>query len=469
MSKIDISLNHFGVFGLGRSGIGVVKAATRRGAKVTVFDEKSEVTLPKPELLSEARALGAEVKLSWKGSEGLDEIDILVVNPSIPKSNSVIKKFQDQRRKVISEIEFAYLIAEAPIVAITGTNGKSSTTVMTWMALTECGFDAILCGNIYGTGYKELSLTNAADTAKSDQVLVAEISSFQLEFIEKFRPVCAGITNLSQDHTDRYNSVNEYYQTKLRLFKNMGENDRVVIQPDVLKLDKTNVIARSKARILTFGNSKDSDAKVVNNEMVLLGQTFPQFEFGNDHTGENASMAALLACGFLWRRQKMNANSLSTKDQQELETILAGISKFQGIAHRMEYLGEKRGVRVVNNSMCTNPAAVIRSIDSVKQSVHALIGGISKGADFNCLAQYLKTSPSKVYLFGQDAKVLKEILQVPGDIYGTMDQAFEVACHQAQADETIMLVPGCASQDQFRDFQHRGNVFREVAIRWLKS
>jgi UDP-N-acetylmuramoylalanine--D-glutamate ligase len=196
--------------------------------------------------------------------------------------------------------------------------------------------------------------------------------------------------------------------------------------------------------------------------LELMGRKFPvvSFPFTEPHNLLNACMAALLAYGLMESRRRGSAS---------IERIVEGLRRFTGLAHRMEWLGEKDGVRVVNNSMCTNPAAVVSSAESVPAVTHLLIGGVNKGLDFAPLAEYLATHSNKPYLFGSDAQLLDNMLGEGYSIFGTLDDAFRAATIEARPGEVIMLAPGCASTDQFRDFRDRGEAFKTIAKEWLES
>ncbi|MFI5385546.1 MAG: UDP-N-acetylmuramoyl-L-alanine--D-glutamate ligase, partial [Fimbriimonadales bacterium] len=379
-----------------------------------------------------------------------------------------------------------------PIVAITGTNGKSTTTVMTYLALRECGIDAVLCGNIFGTGLPEVPLTEAALHATPDQVLVAEISSFQLEWVSRFRPAVAGITNITPDHLDRYDSFEQYAATKMRIFAAEGEGDYAVVDRS------TAFQPRSDATVLTFG-AQGEHAQILEDEIRILNKTIKTEDMhviGN-HNYANAAMAGLIAFATLrWisdfgsriadlpdgRSQAVSASValalLNEALQSDIrhptsdilpEPIITALRAFKGIEHRMEYLGEKGGVKVINNSMCTNPDAVVKSAQAVKGPNHLIMGGKDKDLPFTPVRNYLASGMHRAYLFGEAKEVLNKQLGGGFPTYNTLQEAFRAATDKARPGEVIMLAPGCASTDQFNDFRDRGNVFKKFAKEWLES
>jgi len=355
--------------------------------------------------------------------------------------------------EVISEVELAYRIAKAPIVAITGTNGKSTTTVMAWLCAKAAGYDAVLCGNIYGSGYDEIPLTEAAlRTTGTMPALIAEISSFQLEWVDQFRPKSAVITNITDDHLNRYEGFEDYARTKRRIFNRMGPGDIAVWNDGDFQTEPPAGI-----KTLTYGQfGKDAWATEFR---LHLENEFVEKEdlpFSEPHNYLNAMAACLLAYGL----------SDGRADPQVLLDALRG---FRGLAHRMERIGTQGGITLINNSMCTNPAAVIASSQSVKGRQRLLIGGTNKDLDFTELGQYLRPQGHEAYLFGQDAEKIAAQLAGPYPVFKTMADAFAAAIHDAKAGETVMLAPGVASQDQFTDFRDRGEQFRQLAKEWLNE
>lgn len=506
------------ILGLGRSGLAVGRAALEIGAYPHVFDEKPEETLPKRDVLEEAREIGLPVTLGWSERFSPETTDLIVSNPAAPRDHPKLLAAVAQGIPVVSEVEFAYRISKAPIVAITGTNGKSTTTVMTYLCLKACGEDAVLCGNIFGSGYDEVPLTDAARRSTPDQILVAEISSFQLEWVVDFQPVSAGITNVWPDHLDRYGgSFEEYAATKQRIFGCQDETDFAVVRANdpVVVAPNAPTVARPRHRslrravpaasetkgpvVLTFGASGEH-ARVEELELNILHRhiRLEDLPFSEPHNYQNACMAALLAYGALANKAQREPDSnaarilreaadayraaqkakrsvydLRVPEEDPLRVLPDGVTEgllaFRGLAHRMEMLGERNGVRVVNNSMCTNPDAVIKSAQAVKDPAHLLIGGVNKGLDFRPLRHYLANGRNKPYLFGSDAENLDKMLGGTYPVFRTMEEAFRAATEAARPGEVIMLAPGCASTDQFRDFRDRGNVFKAIATDWLRS
>lgn len=441
------------VFGAGRSGVSAAKALIKGGAHPIVCDDASETDPRIVNVAHKLASIGAEIRGGFGGDFASLGVSAVVTSPGVPKKHPALLKAVNDGLEVLSEIELAYRISKAPIVAVTGTNGKSTTTVMTWLALRGAEKNALLCGNIYGSGYEEFPLTDAAAVASSDAILVAEISSFQLEWIRDFKPVSAGITRIAPDHLDRYDGFDDYARTKMRIFENQTAEDTSVV-----KKDDPVVAPPVGPRVVTFG--PDGDARVTQEALTYKDAKldWDEVKFVVEHNKLNAAMALLLAEGALG-------------SETDLGALIEGLKRFHGLAHRMELVGEKNGILVVNNSMCTNPEAVESSARGLLRTQHILMGGVNKDLGFAQLGDYLTEAGHSVYLYGQDALVLDEQLsRVPVErrhCCVTLTEAFTRAVSKAKPGEAIVLSPGCASFDQFKDFTERGEVFRKIAKEWL--
>jgi UDP-N-acetylmuramoylalanine--D-glutamate ligase len=446
------------IFGLGRSGLAVAEAVLSLGGRATVYDEKGEADLAKPELAMEARRCGANLVLGKPFPETLEE-EYLVVNPAIDQRHSILQKLKRCGIEILSEVEFAFRISKAPIIAITGTNGKSTTTAMTWNALRACGVDAILCGNIFGSGLPEIPLTKAAMESNPGQILVAEISSFQLEWVSQFRPLVGCLTSLSPDHMDRYDSFGDYAATKGRL-----QHSQFFVCEEAA-LATLNDVHISSA--MTYGVSGTA-ARIDAEQIQIFGSSIAvrDLQTVGTHNRLNTAAAGLIAGLVLAHRNQSATLGEDLEAIQLPPEALTALMNFPGLAHRMESLGTHSGVTYINNSMCTNPAAVQASIDSVGKRVLALVGGVNKDLDFTPLKAFFAATSHQAFLFGRDAQQINQ--QMGGNHYVciTMKEAFDAATKESREGDFVMLAPGCASMDQFRDFRHRGDVFRQIVKDW---
>src|SRR2546423_1892253 len=437
---------HLAILGAGRSGVAIAKAATARGASATLYDAKPLNALEID--FETVHAMGVQIEGSFNGPFTPGETDLIVTSPGVDHRSPILQEAKQKGIQIIGEIEFAYRLAKAPIIGITGTNGKSTTTLLTYLCLQDVG--AILCGNIYGSGYEEIPLTEAADQAAEDQVLVAEISSFQLEWVDQFRPRCAAITNIAPDHLNRYDSFEEYAQTKRRIYARMSAPDVYVRHPDPMTFaDPTPFIVRQ---------TEFSNNCIALPDFQIPFETLP---FKENHNLKNAAMAALLAHSYLHGFTQVPFDSIES-------TINKGLQAFRGLGHRMERLGSRFGIQVINNSMCTNPAALIASSSAVPAHQRLLIGGLTKDLDFTPVRDFLKSAGHGAYLYGKDAAKINSQLGGTYPVFNTMAEAFKAAIAAAKSGEVVMLAPGCASLDQYADFRARGEEFKRLAKEWLR-
>jgi UDP-N-acetylmuramoylalanine--D-glutamate ligase len=338
-----------------------------------------------------------------------------------------------------SEIEVAYRISKAPIIAITGTNGKSTVTALTWYVLNECEKNAVLCGNIAGSGYPEMPITTAAQQSAHNQVLVAEVSSYQLEFIDQFRPHVCSITNIGEDHIDRHGSVDAYASTKRRIYENQTVEDFAIINQS----RPETVAPGMKATILRYnGENPDFDTTAINEqELWSPGR----------HNVDNAATAWLIA-----RTQGC--------DDVQIEKA---IREFKGLKNRMEQLGEHNGFRFVNNTMCTNPEALRASIESCPGTIVLIAGGVLDNRDLSPISQIESDRIRASYLIGTDAERLAELFPQGAVVVNDLTQAFQRAVEIAEPGDTVLLAPGCKSFDQYHDFIERGDSFRELVHEYI--
>lgn len=454
------------IAGMGRSGLAIARACVSRGALPTVYDEKPCDDETIIQATDQLQAMGAVAVSGWHGRLDPTEHDMLVASPGFRREHAAIGDMLAGGKEVVSEVEFAFRIAHAPIIAITGTNGKSTTTVLTWLLLRAAGVDAVLCGNIAGSGYEELTLTDAASQASPQAVLVAEISSYQLEWVREFRPKVATITNVTPDHLDRHPNFEDYFGTKLRILSAMGEGDRFVwdAQEPSLPFERIRAALSPDAQLVTV-NSPDSSTRIeergseryiVLRDMMLSAAAL-RLLFA--HQCRNAVLAWELACSFL------DSRSLGVP----ASAMLAALYEFRGLTHRLEWIGARNGVQVINNSMCTNPAAVIASTAALHSRQRILMGGQTKGLDFAPVRDYLATRDDVVYLFGADCIRLAQVFGERAKCFDSMEDAFQQATRDARPGDLIVLSPGCRSSHPYADFMERGQVFTRMAKEWLRS
>lgn len=469
------------VIGLAATGLATAKVLRDVGALVTVFDGKPEAQLDATRV-AEARALDGVTLALGVELPNWTETDLVVPSPGVPRYANVLTQAVENDIPVYSEIEVAYRLAVAPILAVTGTNGKTTTVALVGAICREAGLQTWVAGNIAEDAGKRLPLIQAAVEAPTDGVIVAEISSFQLEWVSQFRPKVAAWLNLTPDHLDRHKDMEEYARAKANIFAAQTEDDYAVYNlQDPLVRDgvtqRKSLTAPPLASSMNTGRGKrvpfalggpitdgvyesrgslhaaqfrgqpfpklKENVRLVNrNELVILGA----------HNVANACAAAAIALCF----------------GIPVEPIRTALRSFRGVAHRMEFVRERNGVRYLNNSMCTNPAAVSASVSAIETPLVAIAGGVHKGGDLSDMAKALAKGARHVVLIGQSAPEIAVALHAAGlantsiETATTLPDAVLRASKVAQAGETVMLVPGCASFDMFTNFEQRGQVFRDA-------
>lgn len=444
------------ILGMARSGVSVARAVSMLGATATVLDQKPADSDAIIGAVDELHGIGVQAVAGWHGRIDADEFDMLVVSPGVPRRHPALRDMRD--KPAIGEIEFAYRIARDPIVAITGTNGKSTTTVLTWTLLSAAGKNAVLCGNIAGSGYDEVTLTDAA--IGGGDVLVAEVSSFQLETVDGFRPFVAAITNIAPDHLDRHPDFEDYKRCKLRIFEKMRSTECAVINVDdksVTSADMPDLAKKVKFSPSGLNPSNGHTARAAS-QLFLSGAEIKSASLPilGEHNVANAMMSWEIACAML-----------GEPTEEQRDAMLSALLKFKGLANRMETIGEKSGVLVINNSMCTNPSAVIASSKGLSRRQRLLIGGNRKNLDFSSVGDYLRTSKHTAYLFGPDCPEVNRQLRADWPELDSMEGAFLAATKEAQPGDAIILMPGCASADPYANFRERGDAFKAMAMEWI--
>jgi len=379
------------VLGLARSGLAAAAALERRGVEVVRAD----------------RELGNDEDIGL-----LDGVELLVKSPGVPAEAPLVAAARERGIPVWSEIELASRLLPNPILGVTGTNGK--TTTAEWLGFI---LGAPVAGNV-GRALSELD-----GEVDPDQLVVVELSSFQLEDVHEFRPRIAVLLNLEPDHLDRHGSFDAYQAAKLRIFENQAEDDTAVVPRDLAHL--------VRGRRVEFAADDPLPA-----EPSLRGL----------HNRENAAAATAAA------------RAAGATDEQ----IAEGLRDFTGVAHRLELVGERRGVTYVNDSKATNVAATLRALAAYEdEPVRLILGGSRKGEDFAALAAALGPNVHAVYVIGETADELARA--IPDTIRARdLETAVERAATAAQPGEVVLLSPGCASYDQFRDFEERGEEFRRL-------
>jgi UDP-N-acetylmuramoylalanine--D-glutamate ligase len=446
------------VIGLAATGLATARILRDLGALVTVYDGKPEEKLD-PARVAEAQALEGVTLALGCGESTWQRTDLVVPSPGVPRYATVLEEAVRRGVPVLGEIEVAYRLAKAPILAITGTNGKTTTTALLGAICREAGLKTWVAGNIAEDAGVRLPLIQAAVEAPADGVIVAEISSFQLEWVEQFRPKVAAWLNLSPDHMDRHKDMDEYARAKSNIFRAQTKDDFAVLNADDPLVMRYSEGVGCGERI-TFSATGRTKA-------TFTWDGFRVVEWHDDGCWSfGVKRADIQLPGVHNIANVLAATAAAKALGVYFDFLEAAVRRFKGVAHRMELVREVGAVRYINNSMCTNPAAVSASVAAVETPLVAIAGGIHKGGDLADMAKALAQKARYVVLIGVSAPEIADALRAAGlnavEQAKTLPEAVERAAAIAKPGETVLLVPGCASFDMFTGFEQRGQVFRDA-------
>jgi len=443
------------ILGLGASGIAAARLALGKGGKVYVSDWRVEPSVAARG--AELRDMGARVDLGEHDLGSLVRSDTVVVSPGIPPDAPVLQALRARGCRWVSEPEFAFRFLAGPLIAVTGTNGKTTTAALTAHLLREAGVDVGLGGNI-GAAFGPPASTLALQEPVPDWFVV-ELSSFQLADIAELAPAIGVVTNLAPDHLDRYEDVESYYADKARLFENATADSRWVLNgddPAVEALAGDAPGARYRFTT-TVQEDREGEAQVhasLSDGELLLGDRplIPQDELPllGRHNAANALAAALTA-------------SLAGA---EAESLSSGLKGFRSLAHRMEPVGNAFGLRWVNDSKATNVAATVGALRSLEGPLVLLIGGKDKGEELQSLKRAIHPGVRAVVLYGEARhRFANELAGDPRVTVtdGTFEGAVASACGMAKPGDMILLSPACSSFDMFENYEARGRRFASLA------
>ncbi|MDX1933573.1 MAG: UDP-N-acetylmuramoyl-L-alanine--D-glutamate ligase [Capsulimonadales bacterium] len=458
------------VIGLAATGLATAKVLRQQGANVTVYDGKPEERLEAARV-AEVRSLdGVAFRPNTETTD--TATDLIVPSPGVPAYSPVLTDAVRRGVPILGEIEVAYRLARAPILAITGTNGKTTTTALVGAICRESGLKTWVAGNIAEDAGKRLPLIEAAMEAPEDGVIVAEVSSFQLEWVERFRPRVAAWLNLSADHLDRYKDMDEYARAKSHIFRAQTEEDFAVLNgEDEAVLRYGRDVGRGVRAI--FGVDEEGRTGFCTRGTGTYRLEPHRLVYENPLIGGGWIEAPVESIRLAGRHNLLNimaAVGITTPIGNPIPVIAKALGEFGGVAHRMEFVAEVNGVRYINNSMCTNPAALIASVAALTTPLIAISGGVHKGGDLSGVGQALAERARHTILIGRSAEEFAAAIRNAGggeySFAATLAEATAKAAGMAADGDTVMLVPGCASFDMFSGFEERGQVFRE-AVRAL--
>jgi len=435
------------VVGLGKSGVATARFLKRHGAEVVVTDMADAVQLGP--VVQEIRDLGVRTELGFHRDTTFESADFIVISPGVPHTIAPLQRARAKGIPVLGEMELACRFVVEPIVAVSGTNGKTTTTTLLGHMLQDSGLDVFVGGNIGDP------LIGYVDSRRQVDIIVVEVSSFQLDTSETLRPRIGVLLNIAPDHLDRYPDFEAYTASKYRLFSNQAAEDTAIVNGSDRRMRA--LCAELPGRTLFFkGRRPPEDGADIEADRIVLhidGQAplnlpLATTNIFGQHNLENIAAASLgaLAAG------------------ATAEGILSALGRFRGLPHRLEALGTCNGVQYINDSKATNIDAVARALECFDKPVVLIMGGRTKGDDFKTLASLMQKHVKRLIALGEAQAVIVKALNtvVPISRAQTMDDAVRQAHAAALAGETVLLSPACASFDMYRNYAERGDDFRAV-------
>jgi len=434
------------VVGLARTGVATALFCASRGAIVTATDTRTENEIG--EAVAPLRTADVKLELGGHWENTFLEQDLIVPSPGVPADAPLLQAARGKGVTIWSEVELADRFLSGRLIGITGSNGKTTTTSLIEHILKNAGFSTILAGNI-GT-----PLIARVEYTSDDSVTVVELSSFQLELIETFRPNISLFLNLTPDHLDRHHSLEAYASAKARIFENQTEADSAVLNADD---PATTPLAPAKPQVYWFSRK----------QRVAQGAFVRENEIVFRHDGREDAVLSLKEIPLPGAHNVENvlAAVVATRLAGACAAAIAkGVRSFTGVEHRLEFVAEIGGVRYYNDSKATNVDATLKALDAFPGRILIFLGGKDKGFDYTLLQRPLREKAILALLIGAAAEKIEK--QITGSVAieraGTIERAVEIASHAARPGDVVLLAPACASFDQFQNYEQRGRVFKEL-------
>ncbi len=430
------------VLGLAKSGTAVAKLLNRNGVEVIANDLKASED---DENVQSLQSQGISVIVGEHPLSLLDDVDAIIKNPGVPYENILIDNAVKQRLPVLTEIELIPYFGIDQIIGITGSNGKTTTTTLIYEMFKKADSPVSLAGNIGHVA------SEVAEQMNDKQTMIAELSSFQLLGIDIFKPRIAVLLNLFEAHLDYHHTLEHYQNAKANIFKNQSDHDFLVYNADdqrilnMIKNASSNLVPFSRKEVVTNGTYCDEKAIYFRGEKVI---ELASIVLVGEHNLENILAAISVA-------------KLQGISNQVIETVL---TTFTGVTHRLQFVKEVNGRKFYNDSKATNILATTKALSAFNQSIILLAGGLDRGNEFDDLLPYLANVKALV-LFGETSPKLSKIGEASGiediEMVETMTEAVQTAYQLSNKDDVVLLSPACASWDQYKTFEERGNMFME--------
>lgn len=436
---MEVLNRKYGILGMARSGIAAASKVNQLGGKAFLSEFKPESEITNSKNIKET----FQCEFGGHTKKILDN-DVLILSPGIPRSIPILQDAMKNNIEIISEIEFGFRIKhpESKVIAITGSNGKSTTVSLIHHILRSAGYNSILAGNI-GTAFSSYPI-------EKDNIdfIVLELSSFQLELIDTFRADVAAILNITPDHLNRYKNFEDYAETKFNIFNNQNPNNLAIL--NMSDEPSTQFSNEINSTLKFFSLNTKSDI-YFNGKSILCDRK----EFSVKHASiRGPHNIANIMCAIL---------AVSPFNIEE-KIIQRALETFSPLAHRMEFVKEIHGVKFYNDSKATNTDSVKYALQSFKKPIRIILGGAGKGEDYSVLIPYLKQNAKKIYLTGDTINEMEKVFSETLEIVTDKDfkSIIEIAFSESEEGDIVVLSPACTSYDRFNNFEERGNTFKKI-------
>jgi len=444
---MEVKGNKISIIGAARSGVGAAKLVKRLGGIPFVSDFS-----PKEKIFDAVNQLEIEkINFEFGGhSERVYESALIIVSPGVPNDSQVLQNARAKGIKLVSEIEFAYHYCKGKIIAITGTNGKTTTTSLCGHVFNTCGYKTHVAGNI-GVAFSEIVLD-----VKEGEFVSLEVSSFQLDLIENFKPAAALILNITPDHLNRYeNSLDKYAESKQRIYMNQDGKDFLILNKDSQSVMKYLSEHKSKSFFFSLNEEQEEGCFYSGNEVVFKLNGDEKFRCSRNDINIRGEHNLANAMSVICAAKIFNLENAG---------IIKGLQTFESVEHRLELVREINGVKYVNDSKATNVDSVWYAIKSFDEPILLILGGQDKGNDYEQIKDLVIQKVKKIYAIGSSAEKVFNFFHndVKVEIEKSLEDAVKSASREARKGDVVLLSPACASFDMFNNYEHRGKVFKEA-------
>jgi len=435
--------------GMGKSGKAVIEALLFEGAKVALYDKKT-VDVVDNVVKEMVKNNNLETYFGVE-PENISDFDMLILSPGIPLDIELVKDAKKSNLEIIGELELSYLLSKGKFVAITGTNGKTTTTALVGEIFKTAKKENYVVGNI------GVAAVSKAKEATKHGFMITEVSSFQLETIKEFHPIVAAVLNITEDHLNRHKTMEKYIEAKANIFKNQNEDDYFVVNKDSPLA--YGMIENCKAKIIPFSRTEKLEVGAfVENDVIMIKDLERKVE-------EICKISDLKIPGVHNLENALAAVAIAYFSGIEAKDIRIGLQTFEGVEHRIELVGEINNIKFINDSKGTNPDASIKAVEAMDRPTILIAGGMDKGSQFEELIDAFKDKIKYLVLLGETAEKIKNTANEMGYfnviIKKDLEECVNEAYKLADSGDTVLLSPACASWDMYPSFETRGQHFKD--------